>query len=737
MQYTEDPISLIKELKLLQQWYLNFIRGISTGDPGLSEGFWDSTTSTPVVLTEIASTRSKWLLEDNVSLTLFDRTVWAVLSMHRVMVGSVSPNYSTITDGPAPLSSDTSLSLTPALIRQYLIELGVHPDAFKELYMKNARTFKYNIISSQGPNGKQTWTAHSDAKAWLRQPDLLVRLATFVRESGMSVLLDHLRHTVKIESSDLQFTDRLQLGRIVNIPEWGNKTRSVAQLDYWTQTALTPLHDTLATFLTRIPMDGTFNQPSIIQTVKEWSSDYSTPVNSFDLTAATDRIPITIYRDVLAALFGSSTIGDAWASILTERGYLTPEGKLIYYKTGQPMGAKSSFPMLALVHHVLVQHAAHLSGISGYTEYRILGDDNTMRIQSVGDKYRAIMAHYSIGLSLQKSVTYTHDAIPAAEICKRTFVSGVEISAIPVKLIAKTVSDGSLASQLQAELTSRELIPNESFFYNFMAGLIPKDSFMSLVQLNLLPVSITGLPVVYSPPITKFSDYSNWFPGVVLKEVDIVNVMTYTMIVEQLKRLDSLLRNTAIITEAIQYKGWFVSSIAQLVDNPEPLLVAFGINYKSGMTKAEFVELLKGLPSLNFAHPVVIASVNEVTRLTSMLSALQSSDLEMVKQTRSGLLDMFRNALSDTFSDRTAAAAQQERALVLKSIGNLKRAANNAPVHDVNFSVLLTSVQRLWSVRWAIGSHVSINAVRSRVASSAVRASSDAAARLAEFSLST
>lgn len=81
---------------------------------------------------------------------------------------------------------------------------------------------------------------------------------------------------------------------------------------------------------------------------------------SYDLSAATDRLPIAIQRALLEPLLGSD-LASTWVRLLVERDYrLSRAGfktELLRYAVGQPMGALSSWAMLALTHHALVQFA--------------------------------------------------------------------------------------------------------------------------------------------------------------------------------------------------------------------------------------------------------------------------------------------------------------------------------------------------------------------------------------------
>jgi len=75
---------------------------------------------------------------------------------------------------------------------------------------------------------------------------------------------------------------------------------------------------------------------------------------SFDLSAATDRLPISLQAHILSLLMGQDAAG-AWAEILVNRDYQLPNSlcrllkkmglpapESVSYTVGQPMGALSS-----------------------------------------------------------------------------------------------------------------------------------------------------------------------------------------------------------------------------------------------------------------------------------------------------------------------------------------------------------------------------------------------------------
>lgn len=65
---------------------------------------------------------------------------------------------------------------------------------------------------------------------------------------------------------------------------------------------MSPLHKALFEILSNIPQDGTFNQ---LKPVKALFERGCTKLYSFDLSAATDRLPIDLQIQVLSNLFGS------------------------------------------------------------------------------------------------------------------------------------------------------------------------------------------------------------------------------------------------------------------------------------------------------------------------------------------------------------------------------------------------------------------------------------------------
>jgi len=222
------------------------------------------------------------------------------------------------------------------------------------------------------------------------------------------------------------------LGKLGTKEEAAGKIRVFAMVDAWTQWALYPYHKALFLILRDIPMDGTFDQTAPLSKVKAVRGLYS-----LDLSAATDRLPVRIQKELLGALFGYE-FASVWANLLVGRVYRLHIGKNRYldlkYEVGQPMGALSSWASLAFTHHFIVQAAAWRAGFPKwklYTNYAVLGDDVVIGDKRVVTQYLLILQSLGVECGLHKSLL-SHKGT-ALEFAKRTIVNGVDCSPISFK----------------------------------------------------------------------------------------------------------------------------------------------------------------------------------------------------------------------------------------------------------------------------------------------------------------
>lgn len=126
-------------------------------------------------------------------------------------------------------------------------------------------------------------------------------LATFLSScKDDNLLTQYLRKYCK---KSIKSIDDLRLGQLSFKEESAGKLRVFALRDIWTQWALKPLHDLLMKACSKIPMDSTLDQDAAVQRIVFMTKYYGLPAYSFDLSAATDRIPVQAYWTLLEVIF--------------------------------------------------------------------------------------------------------------------------------------------------------------------------------------------------------------------------------------------------------------------------------------------------------------------------------------------------------------------------------------------------------------------------------------------------
>ena len=103
----------------------------------------------------------------------------------------------------------------------------------------------------------------------------------------------------KLPPESLADLGNLELGKLSQKFEAAGKVRVFAITDIWTQSALLPLHDRLFDVLRGIKQDGTFDQAAPLRRLLG-RRDPMPFIASYDLSAATDRLPIDLQEQILA-----------------------------------------------------------------------------------------------------------------------------------------------------------------------------------------------------------------------------------------------------------------------------------------------------------------------------------------------------------------------------------------------------------------------------------------------------
>jgi hypothetical protein len=320
--------------------------------------------------------------------------------------------------------------------------------------------------------------------------------------------------------------DQLYLGKLGVVYDQAGKARVVASTNWWLQSAFHGLHDSLFKALKLIPADGTFDQDAAFSRVIS-KMDKTQKLSGYDLSAATDRLPIDLQVDILNAL---GVDGQTWRELLDFEWFAPftdeTEPTMVRYAVGQPMGAYSSWAMLALTHHVIVYAAYKQAGVSFQTaNYAVLGDDMIVNNDLVGSEYVAIMNSLGLSISLGKSVISPR----FTEFAKRLRGPDVNFTPVGAGAILAACKSGYMFPALIKASIGTAVVSTEDLLdlvKRVPAGLVARRDLSKFVNLVLwqffgpggkgqvLPAQfgsmllewVSGLPQIASLLVTHISD---------------------------------------------------------------------------------------------------------------------------------------------------------------------------------------------------------------------------------------
>lgn len=314
------------------------------------------------------------------------KVVLTTLSVYRVMGSIPNPKLGTITspfDGLSKILENFEIDRVRSLMKIRGLPSIAEP---------------YLISENAGPNyPKATWGSPLDAGGFIFEPLRLLDFTIIAIKTRSYALLGWLYMCIILvilvgPLLIILGIRRPVIGRLSKLYEAAGKVRIVAITDWWTQCLLRPLHLWLFSILRTIPQDGTFDQTAPLSHVLEHVRLTQGTLYSYDLSAATDRLPVQLQIQILSS-FGI-TWSKSWASLLVNRPWYL-EGKPVKYAVGQPMGALSSWAMLAMTHHFVVQVAAGRVGYKGwFPHYAVLGDDIVIADTQVALAYKTLMSTY-------------------------------------------------------------------------------------------------------------------------------------------------------------------------------------------------------------------------------------------------------------------------------------------------------------------------------------------------------
>nr|QIR30244.1 RNA-dependent RNA polymerase [Plasmopara viticola lesion associated mitovirus 21] len=288
----------------------------------------------------------------------------------------------------------------------------------------------FHWTAKSGPNGPALMYSLIDLLALKERPDLCKAISFWLNdetresfETWLEAIDERLPKLAKVLKLKYK-RNKLKLRKLSVKADKEAKSRVFAILDYWSQSALKGLHQNLYKILRKLPADCTYDQGRHLGKMAALNS--GSRFFSFDLSSATDRFPLQVQKRLLAKLVGLEA-ADQWEEIMVKHPF-EYQGKSIYYGTGQPMGAHSSWPLFTLTHHLVVHTAALRCNLREFEDYCILGDDVVIYHEDVAATYVKLMTDLGVEISDSKS----HVSKDTFEFAKRWFHQGTEVSPYPL-----------------------------------------------------------------------------------------------------------------------------------------------------------------------------------------------------------------------------------------------------------------------------------------------------------------
>jgi hypothetical protein len=416
------------------------------------------------------------------------------------------------------------------------------------------------------------------------------------------------------------------LGKLGFKIEPAGKVRVFAMVDAWTQWLLRPLHRWLFGILRQIStVDGTFNQKSPIFRLQALYANNAKGLSfaSIDLSAATDRLPIALQTSVLKHLLrgvvpDAEDFAECWKSILIDRPYKVSISKEVekgceipstlpkdvMYEVGQPMGALSSWAMLAMTHHAIVQFAARRAGFkTWFDRYAILGDDIVIAHGGVAYQYRLILQEIGVKAGLAKSILARSRFV--VEFAKSFFVDSETANALPLKECVATRSSTALVVEFMKkyQLSLNSILAFLGYGYRSRSRAVKTELFQLSTRMRVLLVWL-------AKPGTDFG-LLRWSEWLFLRSWYSLHYPHDEVLIKIIHHIDSLAEKKARRMDEAVYRYFkSLEDIVSMLDRVTPLVIPSDFFNSPGEEQA--------LPWSSFLHPEstyrTLASFKDKTR---------------------------------------------------------------------------------------------------------------------------
>lgn len=316
---------------------------------------------------------------------------------------------------------------------------------------------------SSGPNGgKITENSHVDLNHLYHPLNENLRNQIYHLEKLVceNCKFDDFAPDSKLLGDSNPNAENSRVSKITALPSKAGKVRFIAQVDYFTQEAMNPIHNWLMSAVDSFPTDSTKDQKKMLTKFQEWTSQ-GNYVASFDQSSCTDLFPVDVQVQVIREFKGDD-LAQTVKSVLVDRDFEVkfPSGRIstVRWNSGQPMGALGSWPLMAVTHHLLVHYSYWVShnrrfDKTMFSKYAILGDDIVIADKHVADCYLKVCKDLGMKINLSKSHISSGDNT-LTEFAKVLVWRGHVLNVIKPNQLKSAIMDWRNAIPLLVEIKS-------------------------------------------------------------------------------------------------------------------------------------------------------------------------------------------------------------------------------------------------------------------------------------------
>lgn len=233
-----------------------------------------------------------------------------IFAIYRVLKGPYKPNLDTIT---SPFNGEKSyLSELENLVPKGMEVFSIFSS--KIISKKEEFAQGLQFILKAAPNAKVSASGLLPAYLALQKLGLLSDIYKFANLMGNQKIVNHLYMVEDLvlgarkvfsgaRVSLVRDPGASYLGKLSFKEEAAGKLRVFALVDVITQSTLKQLHEVLFSILRNIPNDGTFDQEAAFSRAQTKAS-VSKCSFGYDLSSATDRLPLSLQTKILSFWFG-------------------------------------------------------------------------------------------------------------------------------------------------------------------------------------------------------------------------------------------------------------------------------------------------------------------------------------------------------------------------------------------------------------------------------------------------